>query len=236
MKRLLVFACISFFAVPLRAQVGFGPELGVGICNMHFAPATGFTSANTSAAFSGKVGGIVDFGLNRKGYIQTGVYLTRKGQSRNFSFYTSDTLNDAVDQTITINYIEVPLNLLYKTGIQGKGRFSLGVGATASYIIGGRDRYHEYGFKNGAAVNDNVDVKITDRKPLSMLDLGVNLVGGYEFPTGLFVRAFFTTGVKDIGLGSETDKNRVWGISAGYFFGKGRNINQDKEDLIDNGD
>jgi Outer membrane protein beta-barrel domain len=236
MKRLLIFACISFFAARAGAQAGFGPELGVGICNMHFAPATGFTSANTSAQVSGKIGGIVDFGLNRKGYIQTGIYLTRKGQSRSFSFYTSDTLNKAVDQTLTINYLEVPLNLLYKTGIQGKGRFSLGLGATASYIIGGRDKYRAYGYINGGPIEEDVNVKITERKPLAMFDLGVNLVGGYEFPTGLFVRAFFTTGVKDIGLGSEIDKNRVWGITAGYFFGKGRNINQDKDDLIDKGE
>jgi len=66
-----------------------------------------------------------------------------------------------------------------------------------------------------------------------MFDIGLNLTAGYELATGLFFRAYYTTGVTDIGLGTEVDKNRVWGAGAGYIFGKGRNINKETDDLID---
>ena len=236
MRLYFLFVLSLSFVVPVSAQMGYGPEAGIGMSNMHFAPAEGFTSASTSPQASGKIGGIIDYGLNRKAYLQTGLYFSRKGQSRSFSFDKSDSLNEYVDQKLTINYIDLPVNLLYKTGIQGKGRFSLGVGVTASYIIGGRNKMQAYGKSNDTPYTVNNNTRIVKGNPLAMFDLGVNLVGGYEFPTGLFIRAYYTAGIKDIGLGSESDKNRIWGLSAGYFFGKGRNINKDIDDLIDKGD
>lgn len=215
-----------------QGQIGFGPEVGIGISTMHFAPAVGFTSASTSGIFSGKIGGIIDIGLNRKAYFQSGLFLSRKGQARDFSYYFADTLHEAVHQTLYINYIDVPVNIIYKTGTQGKGRVIFGLGVTGSYILGGRNKLHLAG-NNGTPFDISTDRKITSDKPVDLFDIGINLSGGYELPTGLFFRAYYTAGVKDIGLGSEIDKNRMWGVSAGCLFGKGRNINKEANDLID---
>ncbi len=59
------------------------------------------------------------------------------------------------------------------------------------------------------------------------------LCAGYEMSNGLFFRGYYTVGVKDLGLGTEIDKTRALGVSAGYFLGKGRDINKEKDDLID---
>jgi hypothetical protein len=66
-----------------------------------------------------------------------------------------------------------------------------------------------------------------------MFDIGMHLKAGYELPTGLFVGAYYIAGMKDLGLGYEKDKNRMWGITAGYIMGKGRNIMAEKNELID---
>ena len=220
--------------LPAEAQTGYGPEVGIGMSSMYFAPDIGFTSASQSPIASGRIGGNIDARFSKtRLYVQAGLFLSRKGQSRNFSFYTSDSLNEAVKQTLTINYIDLPVNILFKTGMQGKGRFFLGLGATASYIIGGRNVYHAQGAYNDTPFVRDVHTGVVKGNPLKMFDIGMNITAGYELPTGLYFRAYYTAGVNDLGLGREIDKNRMWGIGAGYFFGKGRNINQEADDLID---
>ncbi|MFI5196585.1 MAG: porin family protein [Chitinophagales bacterium] len=233
MRWLLFILFLLTYTSCLLAQPGFGPEVGIGMSSMHFAPAIGFTSASGSSIFSARIGSIADFSLNKKIYFQPGIFLSRRGQSREFSFYTSDSLNVSVQQTLTINYIDVPVNVIYKTGMQGKGRIIFGLGVTPSYIIGGRNKRYSHGAINDTPFTNNFNRQIVYRDPVAMFDFGVNIITGYELPTGLFFRAYYTAGMRDIGLSGEIDKNRIWGISAGYIFGKGRNINNEVDDLID---
>ena len=224
---------LLLYTASAYAQPGFGPEVGIGMSSMHFAPPIGFTTASGSTILSGKIGGIADFSLSKHIYFQPGIFLSRKGQSREFSFSTSKSLNESVQQTLTINYIDVPVNLIYKTGIQGKGRIIVGLGVTPSYIIGGRNKLQAQGVYNDTPYTTNINAQIANGKPVGMFDIGINIIVGYELPTGLFFRAYYTAGIKDIGLDTEIDKNRMWGVSAGYLFGKGRNINNEADDLID---
>lgn len=233
MRYLLLISVLLLFALRVIAQPGFGPEIGLGMSSMRFAPEFGFTSASTSSIFSGKIGGIGDFCLSKHLYVQTGIFVSIKGQSREFSFFHSDSLNEAVNQTLSIYYADVPITVVFKTGIQGKGRVIIGLGLTPSYILGGINQLHLQGSTNDTPYNYNIKNPITNGKPVSMFDIGLNIIGGYELPTGLFFKAYYTAGVRDIGLGGEIDKNRMWGISAGYIFGKGRNIKKEIDDLID---
>ena len=201
--------------------------------SMHFVPAPEFTSASTTPIASGKIGGIVDISLNKHFYLQPGLFLSREGQTRSFSYYTSDSLNVAEQQTLSIYYIGIPINLLYKTGFQGKGRIFFGLGVIPSYILGGSNKLQVHGAYNGVSFSNDSTTKIVSGNPVAMFDIGLNLTAGYELTTGLFFNAYYTPGINDIGLGAETDKNRMWGIAAGYIFGKGRNINKDAADLID---
>jgi len=235
MRLLILSFAMLAGAIAAQAQPGFGPEIGIGMSTMRFAPDIGFTSATTRIIFSGKIGGLVDAGITKHFYGQAGIFFSRRGQERTFSFHASDSVNAAVAQTLTIHYIDIPLSMVYKTGTQGKGRFTIGIGATPGYITGGRNKLHQSGTDSGVAFSNSFNKPIlsTDPTPVARFDIGVNLSAGYELPTGLFFRAYYTSGVQDIGRGTEIDKNRMWGISAGYLFGKGRNINKETEDLID---
>jgi hypothetical protein len=233
--RITLFIVLLLLPGFIHAQIGFGPEIGIGVSTMRFAPDLRFTSANHSAIFSYRVGGLVDVKFTSRIYFQAGIAFSHKGQYREFSFYSSDTLNAAAKQTLTLNYAEAPLAVLYKTGAQGRGRVILGVGATPAYIIGGRNKLHLYGADSGRQFDNKTNNPVTSDKPVAMFDIGITLTAGYELPTGLFFRGYYTAGTKDIGLGTEIDKNRAYGIAAGYIFGKGRNINKEVGDLIDKG-
>ncbi len=235
MKSILGLTIICMFITGRAvAQLGYGPELGLGISTVRFAPDQGYTAASSSAIPSIRIGGLGDVGFNKKLYFQSGLYFVTRGQNRNFSFYTSDSLNNAVDETLRLNYLDIPLNVVYKTGRQGKGRVMLGIGATFSYLLYGTNKIHSQGKVSDTAFN-NTTLARMDSGPNAVPrnDLGINLMAGYELPTGLFFKLYYTVGFQDYGPGTEIDKNRILGVSAGYMFGKGRNINKEANDLID---
>ncbi len=236
--RPLFFLCALFISSfsSVYGQVGYGPEIGVGMSTMHFAPPTApilYTSASVSSIFSGKIGGLIDVALNKHAYFQAGLNFSRKGATRDFSYYKNDSFNEQVHQTLILNYFDLPLSVVYKSGMQGKGRFIVGIGATPSYIVGGSNKLRDHQVFRDTLTNTNDNLKIAVGQTVGGFDIGVNLSAGYELPTGLFLRAYYTVGVNDIGTGTEIDKNRMWGIAAGYIFGKGRNIRKETDDLID---
>src|SRR3954463_16051341 len=94
-----------------NAQIGFGPEVGIGFSTIRFAPATYpilYTSDSKSAVVSGKVGGLIDVPLKRNTYFQTGTYLSEKGAERKFSFYENDPLNESVKKMLHFDYVDLP--------------------------------------------------------------------------------------------------------------------------------
>jgi Outer membrane protein beta-barrel domain len=231
----LVFALISF-TTSAFSQAAVGIEGGIGMSSMHFAPSTYpilYTSASTGAIFSGKIGTLADIPLNKHIYFQAGLSLSRRGSVRQFSYYENDSFNEHVNQTLSIYYADAPLSVIYKSGMQGKGRFIAGIGATFSYIIGGNNKLSDYSVFKDTLTNTSSNGKIIDGSTIHAFDLGLNMCAGYELPTGLFFKVYYTIGVNDVGIGTEVDKNRMWGISAGYFFGKSRDVNKETDDLID---
>ena len=234
MRCIFIFVVFFFIGIPLYAQLGYGPEIGIGMSRMDFAPPVypiDYTQASASPVASGKVGGLVDFSLSKHFYAQVGISLAREGVVRSFSYYLSDSFNEYVHQTLYLNYFQVPANILFKTGTQGKGRFIFAVGANPSYLIGGRNKLNDKQVFKGVGTDTTSNTLVNS--VLNRFDIGINLSAGYELRTGLYFRAYYTDGVNDLSLNSEIDKNRMWGIAAGYIFGKNRNANKDDEDLID---
>ena len=230
--RTLALIAGLFICTTTYAQLGFGPEISLGSSNMRFVPNSAFTSSSTSSIFSYKVGGVIDAPFSKHIYFQSGLAISHKGGNRNYSFYVGDSLNDYESRSLVLNYIDLPLTVVYKTRSQGKGRAILGMGATMSYLMGGSNTFNAHG-----SYNDTLFTKYAKTAPDQLLrkfDIGATFFIGYEMSTGLYFKLYYTSGVKDISLiPSEVSKNKMWGISAGFMFGKGRNINKDSEGLID---
>ncbi len=219
------------------AQLGFGVEGGVGIATMKFAPVSGpyipytASKANPVAAF--KIGAFIDNPLTNHLTFQGGVYLSRKGAVRTFGYHLSDSFNQSYHEKLLINYLEIPVGLCWKSGAQGKGRVIAAIGAAPAYILGGSSEVNDELVYNGvrSVTNKTTVINAANRNPA--FDIALNLSAGYELPVGLFFRTWFTTGTRNMGMGTSTEKNRTVGVTAGYIFGKGRNINRDADDLID---
>ena len=236
MRNLLFIYFTVLLALPAKAQVGFGPEAGIGISGIQFLPPSdvfnfAITSQKPVPAYF--VGGVLDIPMNPNLYFQTGLYFTRQGGIRDYSFYHNDSFNAGVHQELYIHYLDLPMSVFYKTGMQGKGRFVVGLGATLSYIVGGKNVYSDHSVINDTPFSNNGEYPIEIGRTLVGLNVAMNLIAGYELPNGLFFRARYYWGIKDIGLGTEIDKTKLGAISIGYLLGKGRNIYKEKDDLID---
>lgn len=158
------------------------------------------------------------------GDVQTGAFVTELIQK--FSPTTSTVGIDGIESKAVINYVEVPVQLMY--GIPaGTGRLLVGAGPYAAVAVSGS--------VNGKAIDFNTT---NFRK----LDLGAIASVGYELPMGLSLSAYYAYGLTNIAknatpnLGSinPTDPvaslasldpsafggtlyNRVYGISVGYL-------------------
>ena len=225
MKKFFLFIICSILMLQnVNAQVGYAPEVGVNFSNMKFEPIYGFTSASTSGLVGPRFGGIVDLDMGPHIYLQPGAFFSSKGATRNFSYSYKDTAQ-TVNETLRLNYIEVPINVLFKTGLQGDARFFFGLGIDLEYVVGGSDKLHDFGNNGVDSFNLNQTSKVAGQGLVANFDIGLNFTLGYELPSGFYVRGYYTLGVSDISLYSdmgESDKNYAAGASIGYFFGKNR--------------
>lgn len=113
------------------------------------------------------------------------------------------------------NYLDLPINLLYKTG-----GLKIGGGPYVAYLLGGKYKIEESitdknGVETATKFEQNVDFTL-DR--ISRIDYGLNLCANYQLENGLFVSANYALGLKDI-YSYTTSKNRVLSLSVGMMFG-----------------
>jgi hypothetical protein len=219
----LILLCCIWLITHATAQVGYAPEIGANFSNMQFTPPYYFQAASTQGLTRPRIGGIIDLDMGTHIYIQPGIFFSGKGAKRNLSYAYHDT-SEAINETLALNYLEIPINVLYKTGHQGDNRFFFGLGVDFEQLLGGKDKINAIlDTGTGQTFPLNITDKVSDA--VESFDIGMNFIVGFEFSMGVYIKASYTLGVKDISLDSaegEVDKNYSASLSAGYFFGKNR--------------
>ena len=127
-KLILSLFMIITSIVGANAQFSIAPELGLNMANMTLKEKIGINPPVTigTAMKAGLViGAIADLGLNEKLYVQPGV------------FYLMNGCNIVGGGTYNINTVEIPVNIVYKSGQEGGNRFYFGVGPYIGYNISG---------------------------------------------------------------------------------------------------
>jgi hypothetical protein len=133
----------------------------------------------------------------------------------------------AINSTTTLNYIEMPLNMVYKAML-GNGSIMLGFGPYLAYGISGKRK------TEGGPITLTQDVKfqstVDSSDPLlapyyKPLDVGANILFGYEMASGIFLQLDAQYGMYNINTeykGLSTDKSKTnntgFGLSLGYRF------------------
>ena len=136
-------------------------------------------------------------------YFAPGLFFATKGTKYEFL---------GEDIQIGLNYLEVPLNLVYKP-VLGDGNLIVAFGPYVGYGLGGKAK----------SDGGDVDIEMGSEEEGSLynykaFDMGANLSFGYMFGAGLSLQFNTQLGLVNISHGDDAVKNTGFGLSLGYRF------------------
>lgn len=195
--------CLSFCCLQLKAQSRVALQIGghsASVLEKNNLPdwdeTKGFYKGRTGVHIG--VTGDLPFKDGSRFFFQPGVLFTQKGRKFNQLFDTtvSDIANVRAKQFI--NYIDIPLNLVYKQPLGKKSKFIIGAGPYGSFFFNGRHEQETFA-KNGAYVKEeNTDLQVgNDAGSYKIFDFGFNALAGFEFGN-VFLTANYSQGLNKL--------------------------------------
>ncbi|ASZ10473.1 PorT family protein [Chitinophaga pendula] len=240
MTKKIILSCaalaLSFGAM---AQARVGVKGGVNFATISKDNAGNFSRSQGITRYH--IGAIVDLPLSPILSLQPGVFYTSKGSKLEAGNKDNATITNPYSKNETNpQYIEVPINLVGKIPIgNGTTKLFAGIGPYFAFGVAGKNKSESsYKDATGATITASASKKIKwdDDNPFvngdpnygadkyKRFDFGGNLMVGAEFGNFL-VSAQYGMGFAKINSGSvnsrnDNNKNRVFGVSVGYLFGR----------------
>ena len=180
------------------AQAIFGAKAGLNLANVNEKSDAG--SSTTKMLIGFHIGGTAEFAMSEKIGLEAGLLFSTKGAKQDFSGLSS---------TLSINYLEIPINCIYKVDLSSL-KVLISAGPYLAYALSGK--------ADAETINFGSDAEKDDMKPL---DFGLNIGAGVEIK-GVSIMMQYGLGLANLALrtdGGYSIKNYVIGISAGYKFG-----------------
>lgn len=200
MKKLLKLTLaflFLFMASQMKAQVRFGPEVGLNIAKMTIKSSGMTITPSTLTSFH--VGVDVEFTLTKNLFLQSGVLYSVKGAK----------ISDSEEKgELSPNYIEVPVHVMGMYDIGGPKLMIL-AGPYFAYGIAGKVKYNGNSRNITYGNNDNSDLKA--------FDMGIDVGIGVEM-SGVQLTGRYGFGLANIWPHTGyTVKNGVFQISLAYM-------------------
>lgn len=210
-KTLLIF--FIFFTVRAYSQkISYGISAGVNYTNLAGTQTLNYSpSGDYLTGF--RIGGLMDIGFKAFS-IQPGIlYNTTGGQGRlNFTDMAGK-VTDYVNNRIVLDYINIPVNLLYKIKA-GSGSLFIGGGPYAGIWIAGKIHYatnKSYGTTQDLTYGDN-------SKEIKNPEFGLNILEGYRLNSGLAISVGYSFALTKVYTTGATNKDKGFNLSVDYFF------------------
>ena len=209
-KPILILLALLASGTFLRAQISWGPEAGLNGSN--YISKLGGNTISTTAKLGVRVGGVVDMGLGNNLAFEPGLFYLMNGYKLSYAGAT---------ETANINTLEIPLNILFKIGEPGRGRFWFGLGPYLAFNLSGNVKVP--GFNGGSSISESLKFGSTaGTDEMKSSDFGVGFNVGYQLADGLFLRAGYQKGVKNLvpgGNGNNSQTSSNFSVTVGYLFG-----------------
>ncbi len=175
----------------------------------------------------------IPFGTGSNFYFQPGILFANKGRKFSQSYDTTVSQTLYVNSSEFFNYLDVPLNLVYKFRLGKTAKFIIGAGPYASFFYTGKLRTETMSKDGHLTVDENKDPAVGNGAgKYAVLDYGANGLAGFEFGR-VFLTANYSRGLKDFYKPENytaTMKHEVMGITAGVFIDKlGRPGKKDRD-------
>lgn len=213
--RIIIVFCFITLSFESFAQLKFGPKIGINFAKQKHVY-DGKTDNDVKGIISFAIGGIVDYAFTDAFSIQPGLLLSGKGFK-----YTETEDGDTYKDWLKLNYLEIPINIVYKHDI-GNMIIYGAAGPYFGFAIGGKWKY-EYE-EDGDSDSGSTDVKFGDGENddgIKRGDFGLNIGTGVEI-NSFQIGINYGLGLSNISYSEKSIvKNNVFSISACYFFGEG---------------
>lgn len=199
MKKIIFLSFITLsLALLSNAQLKVGIRAGLNQNNQRI----NVTEGNLFAQDDLKgfhAGVMTDLNLGHRFYLQPQLLFSRKGAAHHSSV-------DAGVCKIRMNYLEMPVNVVYKINLPF-GKAFAGTGATYSYAIGAK------ALQDGTTTNLFKGTTGWQRH-----DLSLNFTTGLQFDNGLIISLNSQKGLMDINKSPGTSvRNKSMLVSVGYL-------------------
>lgn len=161
-------------------------------------------------------------GMQSKIYFQPGVVFYNKGRIFSNTYDTSVYNYFSIDQDQFINYVEAPINLVFKQPINKSSKFFIGGGPYISFFYNGREKTETYHKSGNFTTEENTDLPIGNAPgKYKTFDLGINGTIGIEFKN-FFISGNYSKSLTDFYQAnySGSFKHQVIGGTLGIFIGK----------------
>jgi len=232
MKKNVLLVIALFGTLSTYAQVSFGVKAGFSSAKVKFdlenAPAGFDPNEGMSRLPAWHAGLIADIQLADNFYLQPGLMASAKGVKSKFE-ETIEGTKVSMESKVSLLYLEVPVNFLYKHEL-GSGKIFGGFGPYVAYGIGGKVKTKGTGGGSSASVDNKVkfdgkkdaDLPANDEDlHLKGLDAGGNFIVGYELKSGLLLSVNYSLGLVNTDPNDKaSSKNNYFGISLGYILKK----------------
>ena len=198
MKRLfwitVLGACVS--ATASAQEITYGPEAGVNLSNVSG------DMPNTDMKLGIKAGAVVNIPAGGGFYLQPGLFFSQKG-------YQSAILG--IDTRFNLNYVELPVNILYMFDLGNAGAIFASAGMYAALAVNGTIKIED--------VSKDIDFG-SDGDEKKRFDYGANFGIGYETRWGIYLRGQYGLGLANVTADDDFSmKNNGIQITLGYLFG-----------------
>ncbi len=188
----------------------FGVQAGITLANEKAKFEN--TSEKNDSKIGFTAGVLADFPLQENLSFQPSINFTQKGGKSKE--------NDFGSEKITLNYLEVPLNFVYKVGERGQAYF--GLGPVLSVGLSGKDKF-EF---EGATEEEDITFGSNEDEDLKRFEFSGNILAGYMITDGLSITANYNMGISSIVHSNNNIdaslRNNYFGIRLGYLLSGNR--------------
>lgn len=218
-KKILLLSVCLLAGISAFSQIRFGIKGGLNMADMKYEAkdqTNGTPDANSLTSFHAGI--IMDVPLASMLSIQPALMLTGKGSKVE---YTGNNWN--YTQKVNPLYVELPVNILIKPTIGTNTKFYFGAGPYIAAGVAGKVSYSgNLGDLSGYS-DHNIKFGNGDGDDLKPMDIGANVLAGFEFGNGLLVGAQYGMSFTNNAPNGDNNankilRNKVLSISVGYLF------------------
>jgi hypothetical protein len=201
-QRSMLLALTILFTQPSFAQFRLGPTAGFNFSTIIQ------NDVENDFVFGLRGGLTFDLGIAKFFSVVPEVLYSQLGWK-----YLGTDESDGIDETGRLNYIQVPLNLVFKLKMGSNARFLIFTGAYGGYAIGGDIKLK----KDGEVIQSGKIQFGTEPRQVNPLDIGLNLGLGVQIKS-FFMKLQYNIGINNMSnIKQDPMTNAGLAFTLGYF-------------------